>query len=193
MPSSGAGGPCCHCGRTNSCCWRRGPSNKPILCNACGSRYLVKRNLDNYVPLATRQDRAAANKDGSSGKEAAARRTVAPAAGRISKPKRVAHKRVDSDGWSSEAEESDVSASEACMTDDSAASQGTAAMAPPRAESSRAAAAASKLKLSYITSQSQLKELDSADLSSLASAFFVTSTMRIKPRKPVVVTVSAVW
>lgn len=71
MPSSGAGGPCDHCGRSQSCwwvnrgacgdavrgalprtphtvpsalpprSWRRGPPSKPILCNACGSRWGV--------------------------------------------------------------------------------------------------------------------------------------------------------
>lgn len=47
---SGTGGPCCHCGRTSSPCWRKGPPEKPTLCNACGARYLVKRNLDGYMP-----------------------------------------------------------------------------------------------------------------------------------------------
>ncbi|CAL5214330.1 unnamed protein product [Lathyrus oleraceus] len=30
--------------------WRQGPPNKPVLCNACGSRYRLKGNLDNYFP-----------------------------------------------------------------------------------------------------------------------------------------------
>lgn len=46
----GCGGPCNHCGRTCSPCWRKGPPEKPVLCNACGARYLVKRNLDGYMP-----------------------------------------------------------------------------------------------------------------------------------------------
>lgn len=46
----GTGGPCNHCGRTCSPCWRKGPPEKPVLCNACGARYLVKRNLDGYMP-----------------------------------------------------------------------------------------------------------------------------------------------
>lgn len=46
----GVGGPCCHCGATSSPCWRKGPEDKPILCNACGARYLVKRSLDGYMP-----------------------------------------------------------------------------------------------------------------------------------------------
>lgn len=188
MPSSGAGGPCCHCGRTHSCCWRRGPANKPILCNACGSRYLVKRNLDNYVPLATRQDRAAAAKEGSA-KEPAQRRAMAPAAGRVIKPKRAVQRRVDSDAWSSDLDDSGLSCG-VCLTDDSAASQRTTTQ---RAESSRTAAVASKLKLNYITSQTQLKEMDSVELTTLAGALFASSTLRLKPRKPVVVTISAVW
>lgn len=131
MPSSGAGGPCNHCGRTHrcvirvwhrpqalrtplqahcthhtksflccSCCWRRGPPAKPVLCNACGSRYLVKRSLDGYQPLQTRREggskaAAAAAKDssGSEGSKPVARRAPAPAAGRAAKPKRAAQKR----------------------------------------------------------------------------------------------------
>lgn len=44
------GGPCDHCGRISSPCWRKGPPEKPLLCNACGARYLVKKNLDGYFP-----------------------------------------------------------------------------------------------------------------------------------------------
>ncbi|KAK9824908.1 hypothetical protein WJX74_005317 [Apatococcus lobatus] len=33
------GGPCQHCGVKESPQWRRGPVGKPILCNACGTRY----------------------------------------------------------------------------------------------------------------------------------------------------------
>jgi len=33
------GGPCDHCGVTESPQWRRGPPNKPQLCNACGTRF----------------------------------------------------------------------------------------------------------------------------------------------------------
>ena len=33
------GGPCDHCGVTESPQWRRGPASKPQLCNACGTRY----------------------------------------------------------------------------------------------------------------------------------------------------------
>ncbi|KAG2430936.1 hypothetical protein HXX76_009905 [Chlamydomonas incerta] len=33
------GGPCDHCGATESPQWRRGPPAKPMLCNACGTRY----------------------------------------------------------------------------------------------------------------------------------------------------------
>ena len=82
-----------------SCCWRRGPASKPILCNACGSRYLVKRSLEGYQPLQTRREntsKAAAAADSSGGEgsgKAAARRAPAPAAGRAAKPKRAAQKR----------------------------------------------------------------------------------------------------
>mmetsp|Transcript_13321 Transcript_13321/g.33260 ORF Transcript_13321/g.33260 Transcript_13321/m.33260 type:complete len:174 (+) Transcript_13321:265-786(+) len=42
VPLAGAykpGGPCNHCGATESPQWRRGPPSKPCLCNACGTRY----------------------------------------------------------------------------------------------------------------------------------------------------------
>eukprot|EP00879_Flechtneria_rotunda_P022261 GHRR01023487.1.p1 GENE.GHRR01023487.1~~GHRR01023487.1.p1 ORF type:complete len:207 (+),score=34.19 GHRR01023487.1:284-904(+) len=38
-------GPCCHCGVTSSPQWRKGPKGKPILCNACGIRFLRTRTL----------------------------------------------------------------------------------------------------------------------------------------------------
>ncbi|KAK9812347.1 hypothetical protein WJX73_004258 [Symbiochloris irregularis] len=33
------GGPCRHCGARDSPQWRKGPPSKPILCNACGTRF----------------------------------------------------------------------------------------------------------------------------------------------------------
>ncbi|KAL5053589.1 hypothetical protein RYX36_034271, partial [Vicia faba] len=30
--------------------WRQGPTKKPVLCNACGTRYRLRGNLDNYFP-----------------------------------------------------------------------------------------------------------------------------------------------
>ncbi|RDX57678.1 GATA transcription factor 27, partial [Mucuna pruriens] len=30
--------------------WRNGPEDKPVLCNACGSRYRKWGNLENYLP-----------------------------------------------------------------------------------------------------------------------------------------------
>ncbi|KAJ4967279.1 hypothetical protein NE237_019128 [Protea cynaroides] len=44
-------GPCCHCGITSTPLWRNGPPRKPVLCNACGSRWRVKGSLANYIPL----------------------------------------------------------------------------------------------------------------------------------------------
>ena len=49
-PRGGSGGPCDHCERTYSPCWRKGPPEKPLLCNACGAHYLVKKSLDGYRP-----------------------------------------------------------------------------------------------------------------------------------------------
>ena len=44
------GGPCGHCGSTESPVWRKGPDTKPVLCNACGARWITKRTLDGYLP-----------------------------------------------------------------------------------------------------------------------------------------------
>ncbi|XP_027348452.1 GATA transcription factor 26-like [Abrus precatorius] len=30
--------------------WRNGPEEKPVLCNACGSRYRIWGSLDDYLP-----------------------------------------------------------------------------------------------------------------------------------------------
>jgi hypothetical protein len=41
------GGPCDHCGAVDSPQWRRGPASKPMLCNACGTRYRRTNHLGN--------------------------------------------------------------------------------------------------------------------------------------------------
>ncbi|XP_074584682.1 GATA transcription factor 26-like [Curcuma longa] len=51
----GKQGPCCHCGVTSTPLWRNGPPEKPILCNACGSRWRTKGSLTNYIPLHARE------------------------------------------------------------------------------------------------------------------------------------------
>ncbi|KAF6257689.1 hypothetical protein COO60DRAFT_1701688 [Scenedesmus sp. NREL 46B-D3] len=43
-------GPCCHCGAVSSPQWRKGPKGKPILCNACGIRFLRTRTLGKAMP-----------------------------------------------------------------------------------------------------------------------------------------------
>eukprot|EP01025_Chloroclados_australasicus_P023711 TRINITY_DN2397_c0_g1_i5.p1 TRINITY_DN2397_c0_g1~~TRINITY_DN2397_c0_g1_i5.p1 ORF type:complete len:454 (+),score=62.90 TRINITY_DN2397_c0_g1_i5:265-1626(+) len=44
------GGPCHHCGATESPQWRRGPVTKPVLCNACGTRYRRTNQLGVATP-----------------------------------------------------------------------------------------------------------------------------------------------
>ncbi|KAJ6828356.1 GATA transcription factor 26-like [Iris pallida] len=51
----GKHGPCCHCGVTSTPLWRNGPPDKPVLCNACGSRWRTKGSLTNYTPLHARE------------------------------------------------------------------------------------------------------------------------------------------
>ncbi|KAI7753708.1 hypothetical protein M8C21_027348 [Ambrosia artemisiifolia] len=36
--------------------WRNGPPDKPVLCNACGSRWRTKGSLVNYTPLRVRSE-----------------------------------------------------------------------------------------------------------------------------------------
>ncbi|XP_078163749.1 GATA transcription factor 27-like isoform X2 [Carex rostrata] len=51
----GKQGPCRHCGVTSTPLWRNGPPEKPVLCNACGSRWRTKGSLANYTPLHVRE------------------------------------------------------------------------------------------------------------------------------------------
>jgi hypothetical protein len=43
-------GPCTHCGVEESPQWRKGPSGKPVLCNACGTRYRRTHQLGPPIP-----------------------------------------------------------------------------------------------------------------------------------------------
>ncbi|CAA0841876.1 GATA transcription factor 26 [Striga hermonthica] len=52
----GKHGPCYHCGVTSTPLWRNGPPDKPVLCNACGSRWRTKGTLENYTPLHSRAE-----------------------------------------------------------------------------------------------------------------------------------------
>ncbi|CAK9214894.1 unnamed protein product [Sphagnum troendelagicum] len=47
----GKQGPCCHCNISTTPLWRNGPPEKPVLCNACGSRWRTKGTLENYMPM----------------------------------------------------------------------------------------------------------------------------------------------
>ncbi|KAG2573008.1 GATA transcription factor 26-like isoform X2 [Panicum virgatum] len=52
----GKQGPCRHCGVTSTPLWRNGPPDKPVLCNACGSRWRTKGSLANYTPMHRKDD-----------------------------------------------------------------------------------------------------------------------------------------
>ncbi|CAL5026699.1 unnamed protein product [Urochloa decumbens] len=52
----GKQGPCRHCGVTSTPLWRNGPPDKPVLCNACGSRWRTKGSLVNYTPMHRKDD-----------------------------------------------------------------------------------------------------------------------------------------
>lgn len=59
----GKQGPCYHCGITYTPLWRNGPPEKPVLCNACGSRWRTKGTLANYTPLHARAFEATDSSD----------------------------------------------------------------------------------------------------------------------------------
>ncbi|KAG2567794.1 hypothetical protein PVAP13_7NG267700 [Panicum virgatum] len=52
----GKEGPCRHCGVPSTPLWRNGPPDKPVLCNACGSRWRTKGSLANYTPMHRKDD-----------------------------------------------------------------------------------------------------------------------------------------
>ncbi|KAM3391891.1 hypothetical protein ACQJBY_013176 [Aegilops geniculata] len=52
-------GPCGHCGVISTPLWRNGPPDKPVLCNACGSRWRIRGTLVNYTPAHRREDTGA--------------------------------------------------------------------------------------------------------------------------------------
>ncbi|KAF8066351.1 hypothetical protein HT031_002675 [Scenedesmus sp. PABB004] len=80
------GGPCDHCGVLESPQWRRGPPAKPILCNACGTRYRRTHNLGPPIPSSGRPGggrqpaSSTASQGGGSGGRKRAAPTAAPAA-----------------------------------------------------------------------------------------------------------------
>lgn len=41
--------------QTGTPLWRNGPPDKPVLCNACGSRWRTKGTLVNYTPTRSRE------------------------------------------------------------------------------------------------------------------------------------------
>ncbi|XP_042482094.1 GATA transcription factor 26-like isoform X2 [Macadamia integrifolia] len=65
----GKQGPCCHCGTTSTPLWRNGPPGKPVLCNACGSRWRTKGTLENYTPLHARTFQPLDTEDSSDAQE----------------------------------------------------------------------------------------------------------------------------
>ncbi|KAM3405683.1 hypothetical protein ACQJBY_008286 [Aegilops geniculata] len=61
-------GPCCHCRVISSPLWRNGPPEKPVLCNACGTRWRKKGTLDKYTPTRRRPQDAEPSSDHNLGK-----------------------------------------------------------------------------------------------------------------------------
>ncbi|XP_059654757.1 GATA transcription factor 26-like [Cornus florida] len=48
---------------TDTPLWRHGPPHKPVLCNACGSRWRVSKTLDNYMPKHASASEVSGSKD----------------------------------------------------------------------------------------------------------------------------------
>ncbi|EFJ40942.1 hypothetical protein VOLCADRAFT_99159 [Volvox carteri f. nagariensis] len=73
------GGPCDHCGATESPQWRRGPPAKPMLCNACGTRFRRTNQLNPAVAIAPagRATAAASMAGGGGAASTAAKRNAA--------------------------------------------------------------------------------------------------------------------
>jgi len=70
--NSKSGGPCDHCGALESPQWRRGPASKPMLCNACGTRYR-RTNTLGPSPLGRNAGNAATEKRKPNGQNDASR------------------------------------------------------------------------------------------------------------------------
>ncbi|KAK1307825.1 GATA transcription factor 26 [Acorus calamus] len=49
--------------------WRKGPPQKPVLCNACGSRWRTKGTLADYMPIQPRTNAPVTSKDCNNHKE----------------------------------------------------------------------------------------------------------------------------
>lgn len=65
------GGPVCdHCSATESPQWRRGPPHKPVLCNACGTRFRRTNQLGPAVPSHLRKRSAQQHCSGQALKQA---------------------------------------------------------------------------------------------------------------------------
>jgi hypothetical protein len=60
--------------------WRRGPPAKPILCNACGTRYRRTHNLGPPIPSSGRPGGRQPGSSSSNGSNSANRKRPAPAA-----------------------------------------------------------------------------------------------------------------
>ncbi|XP_040257133.1 GATA transcription factor 27-like [Aegilops tauschii subsp. strangulata] len=55
-------GPCCHCRVISNLLWRNGPPEKPVLCNACGTRWRKKGTLEKDTPTRRRPQDAEAER-----------------------------------------------------------------------------------------------------------------------------------
>merc|ERR1711904_348571 len=96
-------GPCCHCGSVESVMWRKGPADKPVLCNPCGARWIAKKTLEGYLPQSaggrkastSKRSRAAAGTTSSSARQKKPReQRKPPAAPRESETLVLSSKRV---------------------------------------------------------------------------------------------------
>lgn len=94
MKFTNALGGCANCGALTSPCWRKGPEEARHLCNACGSRYLVKGTLEGYKPG---QKSRAGSKRGKKGKSYSSKYDSYQSADHPRKRSRFADKAVQVD------------------------------------------------------------------------------------------------
>lgn len=193
MPASGIGGPCDHCGIGASCCWRRGPSSKPVLCNACGSRYLVKKSLDGYIPIQQRLGTLPRSSPKSTKSKVRNANLSNPSG--IHKSKRAASKRHDTATWYTDSYDSEDSEL-AYLTDSSAGRHSSGHSDDAAAAVNHKVRSRSLLgdgartdKVVRITNEVQLRQL----CSEAVVAKLLGPSLRLKPRKPLNPSISVVF
>ncbi|KIY91650.1 hypothetical protein MNEG_16315 [Monoraphidium neglectum] len=70
-----------HCGVQESPQWRKGPQSKPVVCNACGTRYRRTNSLGPAIPSTARPAAGGGGDGGSAPGGGAKRKAASPPGG----------------------------------------------------------------------------------------------------------------